>query len=80
MNKYVRKLFGVMFQSKQAQQIVRIQPQPTSPDEWHQYWQAKGFSWRTEPEIDVKRQEELSSRRASDPDIWPNHQHLLVAR
>ncbi len=44
MNNYVRKLFGVMFQSKQTQQIV----------------QAKGFLWRTEPEIDAKRREELS--------------------
>ncbi len=31
----VRKLFGVMFHSKQTQQIVRapLQPSPTSPEE-----------------------------------------------
>ena len=42
---------------------------PTSPEEWSQYWQAKGFPWRTEPEIDAKRQEELSKCRAILPDI-----------
>ena len=71
MNKYVRKLFGIMFESKQAQQSIRLQPQqlPTSPLAWRQYWQAEGFPWRTEPEIGVKRQEELSSRRVLVPDI-----------
>lgn len=61
-----------MFQSKQTQQLVRIQPQPlpTSLDEWHGYWQAKGFPWRTKPEIDEKRQKELSQRRVTiAPDI-----------
>ena len=42
---------------------------PTSPEEWRQYWQAKGFPWRMEPEIDTKRQEELSKCRAIVPDI-----------
>lgn len=71
MNKYVYKLFSVMFQSKQTQQIVGTQLQhlPTSPEEWCQYWQAQGLPWRTEPEIDVKRQEELSRCRAITPDI-----------
>ncbi len=71
MNKYVRKLFGMMFQSQQTQQVVHIQSQPTpiSPEEWRAHWQAKGFPWRTEPEIDAKRQEELSKCRAIVPDI-----------
>lgn len=71
MNKYVRKLLGIMFQSQPTRQIVHIQPQhsPTSPEEWRQYWQATGFPWRTEPEIDAKRQEELSKRRAVAPDF-----------
>jgi uncharacterized protein YjbI with pentapeptide repeats len=71
MNKYVRKLFDVIFQSQQAQQVVRasLQSLPTSPEEWYEYWQAKGLPWRTEAEIDVKRQEELSKRRAIVPDI-----------
>jgi uncharacterized protein YjbI with pentapeptide repeats len=41
---------------------------PTSPEEWRQYWQTKGFPWRTEPEIDAKRQKELSECRAIVPD------------
>jgi uncharacterized protein YjbI with pentapeptide repeats len=71
MNRYARKLFGVMFQSKQTQQIVRIQPQHalTSPEEWSTYWQSQGQPWRTEPEIDEKRQKELNQRRAVVPDI-----------
>ncbi len=71
MNKYVRKFLGIMFQSKQTQQVVRIQPQPfpTSAEEWYRYWQAKGFPWRTEPEIDEERQKYLAERRAIIPDI-----------
>jgi uncharacterized protein YjbI with pentapeptide repeats len=71
MNKYVRKLFGVVFQSQQTQQVARIQQQhlPTSSEEWRQHWQSQGQSWRTEPEIDAKRQEQLSQRRAIIPDI-----------
>ena len=71
MNKYVRKLFGVMFQNQQTQQVVPIQPQPTptSPEKWRAHWQAKGFPWRREPEIDAKRREELSRCRAIVPDI-----------
>ena len=42
---------------------------PTSPEEWRQYWQEKGFPWRTEPEIDAKWQEELSQCRIIVPDI-----------
>jgi uncharacterized protein YjbI with pentapeptide repeats len=71
MNKYVGKLFGVIFQHPQTQQVVCIQPQrsPASPEEWRTHWQAKGFPWRTEPDIDVKRQEELTRCRAIVPDI-----------
>jgi len=71
MNKYISKLFGVMFQNQQTQQVIRVplQQSPTSPEEWCEYWQAKGFPWRTEPEIDAKRQEELSQCRIIVPDI-----------
>lgn len=71
MNKYVRKLFGVMFQSQQTQRIVHIQAQhaPTSPEEWRRHWQSLGQTWRTEPEIDAKRQGELSRHRSIIPDI-----------
>ena len=71
MNKYVRKFFGVMFQGQQTQQIspVPLQRSPTSPEEWRAYWRAKGFPWRTEPEIDAKRQGELSKYCSILPDI-----------
>ena len=71
MNKYVRQFFGVMFQSQQTQQAIQIQSShmPASPEAWRQHWQAQGQSWRTEPEIDAKRQEELSQRRTIIPDI-----------
>lgn len=71
MNKYVHKLLGVMFQSQQTQQVVHISSQhlPVSPEEWRAHWRTKGFPWRTEPEIDEKRQEELAKCRAIVPDI-----------
>src|SRR6266496_4621355 len=71
MNKYVRKLLGVMFQSQQTQQVIHapLQHSLTSPEEWHAHWQVKGLPWRTEPEIGAKRQEELSKCRAIVPDI-----------
>jgi uncharacterized protein YjbI with pentapeptide repeats len=71
MNKYVRKLFSVVFQSQPTSQIVRSQPQqfPASPKEWRQYWQLQGQPWRTEPEIDAKRRAKLARRRAIVPDV-----------
>src|SRR5690242_9114334 len=71
MNKYIRKLFGIMFQSQQTRQIVRnqLQHSPTSPEEWRQHWQSQGQPWRTEPEIDEQRQEELAQRRSIVPNI-----------
>ena len=42
---------------------------PISSEEWRLHWQASGFSWRTEPEIDEKRQEELSTCHTIVPDI-----------
>jgi hypothetical protein len=71
MNKYVRNLIGMVFQVQPTQQAVRVHPQssPTSPEEWRQHWQQQDQPWRTEPEIDAKRQEELSKRRTIIPDI-----------
>ena len=69
-NNYVRKFFGVMFQSQQAQQVVRapLHLLPTSPEEWCTYWQLQWQPWRTGPEIDLQRQEELTKRRTIVPD------------
>ena len=36
---------------------------------WSAYWIAQGQPWRTEPEVDSKRQEELAQRRTIAPDI-----------
>src|SRR5581483_322476 len=71
MNKYISKLFGILFQSQQTQQIVSVPTQylPSSPEEWYQHWQELGQSWRTEPEIDTNRQKELTKCRAIVPDI-----------
>src|SRR5260370_39553132 len=40
-----------------------------TPEEWCDHWQAQDQPWRTEPEIDKKRQQELSTRRTIVPDI-----------
>jgi len=71
MNKYVRKFLGIVFQSQQTQQTVFAPPQHSlaSPEEWRAHWQSQGHPWRTEPEIDAKRQEELSKRRDIVPDF-----------
>jgi pentapeptide repeat protein len=41
-------------------------------DEWKTYWKAQGMPWRTEPEIDEERQEDLARRRGSPPEILSN--------
>src|SRR5512135_2020896 len=71
MKKYVHNLLAIVFRSQPTQQPARVDPQssPRSAEDWRKLWQAKGFPWRTEPEIDVKRQEELSKRRTIVPDI-----------
>src|SRR5258708_4006284 len=50
--------------------LVRSQ-HPTTDDReaWKAYWKEQGQPWRTEPEIDEKRQEELTRCRAIVPDI-----------
>jgi uncharacterized protein YjbI with pentapeptide repeats len=40
-----------------------------SPERWEKYWKVQGQPWRTEPEIDMNRQEELPQRRAIVPNI-----------
>lgn len=53
-----------------GRQVPALQrPTTNDPEAWRAYWQAQGQPWRTEPEIDVKRQEELAQRRAIAPDI-----------
>jgi uncharacterized protein YjbI with pentapeptide repeats len=48
------------------------QPRPPAHDDyaaWHPYWQAQDQPWRTEPEINPERQQELTARRTILPDI-----------
>src|SRR5919202_369263 len=40
-------------------------PTNTDPAAWRAHWRDLGQPWRTEPEIDEKRKEELASRRAT---------------
>lgn len=46
-------------------------PRPSSDDReaWKTYWERQGQSWRTEPEIEVERQDYLAKRRAMTPDV-----------
>ena len=36
---------------------------------WKAYWEERGQPWRTEPEIDIERQNYLTGRRAIKPDV-----------
>jgi len=59
---------------KPAQRPVQVPPPstlkiPKTPEEWKAHWEVLGQGWRTEPEIDEKRQEELAQRRVIVPDI-----------
>ncbi len=70
MDNPLRTLLSLLQHSKQIQQASPPHQRPLkTPEEWRIYWQARGFPWRTEPEIDVKRQEALSRHRAIIPDI-----------
>ncbi len=46
-------------------------PYPKTEDriEWRAYWDAQGQPWRTEPEIDKKRQKVLTTHLAIVPDV-----------
>ena len=56
---------------EQAKQPVHPSqgPAPDDRDAWRAYWKEQGQPWRTEPEIDEKRQEYLAQRRITSPDI-----------
>ena len=51
-------------------QVSTLQrPTTGDPEAWKAYWEAQGWSWRTEPEIDKERQRYLTERRAIVPNI-----------
>jgi len=55
--------------SGEAEPDARSQPPASSAHAaWRAYWQAYGLPWRTEPEIDKGRQEELGSHGIVTPD------------
>jgi hypothetical protein len=53
--------------STQAPAIVR--PLNDDKEAWAAYWKLQGQPWRTEPEIDLKRQKYLDERRQIIPDM-----------
>src|SRR3989442_329782 len=57
--------------SEQGGKLVATLQRPTKddPKAWRAYWEAQGWPWRTEPEIDTERQKYLAERRAIVPDI-----------
>jgi hypothetical protein len=53
-----------------SQELASLQrPTTDDRDAWYAYWKIQGQSWRTEPEIDEKRQAQLAEYRAIVPDI-----------
>src|SRR5689334_16109002 len=51
-------------------QVSTLQrPAADDPNAWKEYWTAKGWPWRTEPEIDAERQKYLAERHAVIPNI-----------
>lgn len=46
-----------------------VRPAPADRNTWRAYWEAQGQLWRTEPEIEKQRQEELEQLRTIVPDI-----------
>jgi len=56
---------------EQAKQNIQPPQRPAEGDRdaWHVYWDVLGQPWRTEPEIEPKRQEELAQCRTITPDI-----------
>jgi uncharacterized protein YjbI with pentapeptide repeats len=44
-------------------------PPTNDPEAWKVYWEKQGQPWRTEPEIDLERQQFLAERRSIEPDI-----------
>lgn len=53
--------------SRQASAIRR--PSTEDTEVWKAHWQAQRQPWRTRPEIDIARQEELAQYRKIAPDI-----------
>lgn len=57
--------------SEQGSTPISTLQRPVNDDKevWKAYWKAQCQSWRTEPEIDLKRQQYLVERHSITPDI-----------
>src|SRR2546429_2016579 len=72
MDGYIGKILGIFYHGKQlslASPLLHQQSLPKSPEEWRIHWQKRNQPWRTEPEIPLERQQELTRRRAVIPNI-----------
>src|SRR5438874_1117492 len=66
------QLFKLRFHMSEQDngQVFTLQrPTTNNRKDWQAYWRQQGQPWRTEPEINAKRQRELAQRRAITPDI-----------
>ena len=58
-----------MSEEEDARVLLPPRPTESDPDAWKTYWEARGQSWRTEPEISVERQAELAKSYTIVPNI-----------
>lgn len=58
-----------MSEQSNTQSSILLRPTMSNLEGWKAYWKKQGQLWRTEPEIDKKRQEELAKYRAITPNI-----------
>ena len=93
MDGYIGKILSIFYHGKQLSHtspLLHQQSIPKSPEEWCIHWQKQNQPWRTEPEISLARQKELSKRLAIVPNIekglypfkekTPNQRGMLLNR
>jgi len=72
MDGYIGKILGILYHGEQLSYTSPLLHQPSdpkSPEEWRIHWQKQNQPWRTEPEIPLARQKELSKHLAIVPNI-----------
>src|SRR5882724_4736090 len=58
--------------------LQEVQPDLEPSRNWEAYWKAQGQPWRSEPEIDEKRQQLLLQRLGNWKDIDPSQEKMLT--
>ncbi len=58
-----------MSEQHNTQKTTLQRPPNEDKKTWKVYWREQGQTWRTEPEIDTKRQKYLTEQRSIKPDI-----------